>query len=279
MNHHVRAERPCVTLHALLLDEVAAFDHAGQLNDSLELHLTPSAADVGGPKRSDQPLGLLTEHLLRFSHRTELSAQSALGPLPRLVKFGQLPVDLLKRFAERRDHPVDGHRPRVQFDASDLLCLLQLRAGELEEALAVGLESIVRQRLEAFGKCLLRLLDQEQLLLRGLPFLGPAARSAASSASAPARAASIVSARRVGRSGPARGGRVPRRVTGVVPRVRPESTPAPPVPRARDRREPRPPDDPGDTRRSQRSDDRPHCPHRVHVLVSSSHGTTRGRSG
>ena len=165
VHHQVGTERAALDVHPGLLGEVAAVHHARQLDHPAELDLAPAPAGVGGPERADQALGLLAERILRLGEGAELGPQRALRPLAALVQLGELSVDLLQRLAQRRHQDVDGGGARVELDLCHLLRLLQLGLRVLDEALGVGLQRVVRERLEPLGELLLRRLDQVQLLV------------------------------------------------------------------------------------------------------------------
>ena len=78
-----RSRRSSSPAIVLLLLEVAAIEHAGELDDALQLELAPAAADAGPLERVDQTRGLRAEVLPRRVQRAqpldELRAALACG--------------------------------------------------------------------------------------------------------------------------------------------------------------------------------------------------------
>ena len=52
-----------VALNRVLLDEIAVLDHAGELDDALQLQLAPAAADAGPLERVGEPARLVPQAL------------------------------------------------------------------------------------------------------------------------------------------------------------------------------------------------------------------------
>ena len=72
LDDEVGPEQPSLVVAlARLLDEVAVREHAGQLDDALELHLAPAAADVRRAQRGDEVAGLLAQALLALGDGPE----------------------------------------------------------------------------------------------------------------------------------------------------------------------------------------------------------------
>ena len=105
----------------LLLVEIAVLDHAGELDDALQLQLAPAAADAGPLERVDQParfgLQILADRVERrdaLQQRWRRSCDAA--PLGVL----DFAVDLLERFRHRREQIFDRLLARVDVSvASD----------------------------------------------------------------------------------------------------------------------------------------------------------------
>ena len=75
LDDQVGAKQPAfVVALALLRAEVAVVDHPGELDDALQLHLAPAAADVRGAQRGDEAAGLGAEPLLALGDRAQLLA-------------------------------------------------------------------------------------------------------------------------------------------------------------------------------------------------------------
>ena len=103
-----------------LLVEVAVGQHAGKLDDALELNLPPASPDVRRPQRGRKRCGALAQ--LR-----QLSPERAVRPLSRQLQRADLAVDLLERLLQRPD------------------VARQLRFGDLEERRAVRLIGVGRR--------------------------------------------------------------------------------------------------------------------------------------
>ena len=75
LDDQVGAEQPAfVVAFALLRAEVAVVEHPGQLDDALQLHLAPAAADVRGAERRDEAAGLGAEAFLALGDGAQLLA-------------------------------------------------------------------------------------------------------------------------------------------------------------------------------------------------------------
>ena len=136
---------------ALLL-EVAVIEHAGELDDALQLELAPAAADAGPLERVDQTRGLrakvLPGRVERAQTLDELRAAlraAALGVL-------DLAVHLVQRLRHRREQLFDRLLARVDVGGRFGPRLLQPRLGEMQERLVVGLERLGAERLERFAQ-------------------------------------------------------------------------------------------------------------------------------
>ncbi len=141
-----------------LLFEVAAIEHAGELDDALQLELAPAAADTGPLERVDQARGLRAEVLPRRVQRAqpldELRAVFRAAPLGVL----DLAVHLVQRLRHRRQQLFDGLLARVDVRGGFGPRLLQARFGEMQERLIVGAQRLGAERLERFAKTTFGLL-------------------------------------------------------------------------------------------------------------------------
>ena len=75
-----RSRRPSSSRALSCVREVAVVEHAGELDDALQLHLAPAAADVRGAQRGDEAAGLGAELLLALGDVAQLLADRADGP-------------------------------------------------------------------------------------------------------------------------------------------------------------------------------------------------------
>ena len=128
-------------------------DHAGQFDDSSQLHLAPRTPHMGGLQRSFQVSRGCGQGLKLFSH-LRLRA----GALR--LDFLQLGVDLTQRLLERFDEPIDGALTMVQINRGLLLEFAERRLRELKERLVVRPQRIGRHGCERFAQCVLCLLEQ-----------------------------------------------------------------------------------------------------------------------
>ncbi len=105
VHHEVRAQRPLVVgaPRVGLPGEVAVLDHAGQVDDPLELQLAPPAAHVGRAQGGDQRAGLAGHPGRPAGHGAHLLAQRGERGLPLLLGGAHL-----------RLHAPEGRRDRVE---------------------------------------------------------------------------------------------------------------------------------------------------------------------
>ena len=134
-----------VVAAALLRAEVAVVEHAGELDDALQLHLAPAAADVGGAQRGDEAAGLGAELLLALGDRAQLLADARdLVQAPVLERL-RLHLELLQRLLDRGE----------------------LRLGQREQRGLALQERIARRHLEAVLPLTLALLGERELAVEG----------------------------------------------------------------------------------------------------------------
>ena len=123
----IRPEQASVVVAAArLLHEVAVGEHAGELDDALELHLAPPAAHVRCAQRGDEAAGLLSQQLLPLHDGAQVLVDRADGREALLLERLRLLLEAVERLGDR----------------------LQLRLGETEQRRRARLERIVRERLE-----------------------------------------------------------------------------------------------------------------------------------
>ena len=108
----------------LFFEEVAALDHARQLDDAAELDFTPLAADVRRSQRARQPFGGGMQFLLSSDDRAQLRGDGAVAAFTCLVGVGQLCLHAPERFLHRR----------------------QQRRRAMHEVIAIVTERVLRQR-------------------------------------------------------------------------------------------------------------------------------------
>jgi len=120
-----------------LLEKVAVVEHAGDLDDALELQLTPSAAHLWTTQRGGQGAGFSPQVLARGHHGIDLLAQAGAQLAALLLDLDDPLVELQQALLDRPHQLAGGSQP-----------LLGHR---------VGLQALFSQRL---GRQDLELLDQ-----------------------------------------------------------------------------------------------------------------------
>jgi len=140
MDDQVRTQAAVLGQQARLLVEVAAPEHAGDLDHPPELHFSPASTYRRRPERARQRVGGRAE-------RQHLLGKPRVGLDALALGRGELLVHALERFSDRPLVPLEGHLRQV------------------EERRPVVLERLGGERLEAVAKALLGGL--EQLLGRG----------------------------------------------------------------------------------------------------------------
>ena len=88
--------------------EIAVLDHAGQLDDALQVHLAPAAADLRRAQGAGERAGLPAEFRRDPVQRGDLLAESGVGADPVPLDLVQPPLDPLQ--GVRRGHRA--RRPR-----------------------------------------------------------------------------------------------------------------------------------------------------------------------
>ena len=141
----------------LLLFEIAVLEHAGELDDALQLELAPPAADAGPLERIHEPPGLASQVLAGRIERRDPLQQLRAGLEPPALGLLDLAIDLIQRFRDRREQVL--HRLFAGVDIGGRLRagFAQTGFGEIEKRLVVGLQGLGRQRLEGFTQRRLRL--------------------------------------------------------------------------------------------------------------------------
>ncbi len=141
-----------VSRDGALLLEVAAIDHAGELDDALQLELAPAAADAGPLERVDQTRGLRAQVLARRVERAQTLDELRAALRAAALGVLDLAVHLIERFRHRREQLFDGLLARVDVGGGFGARLLQPRFGEMQERLVVGLERLGAERLKRFAQ-------------------------------------------------------------------------------------------------------------------------------
>jgi hypothetical protein len=93
MHNHVRTQS---TLPGLLLKKIAMVQHAGHLNDTLQLDLAPSAACPRVLQRTSEIRCLRPQLPLRSKQIVYLLSDACIGTGPRLLNFLDLAVELFE---------------------------------------------------------------------------------------------------------------------------------------------------------------------------------------
>ena len=104
LDDQVGAKQPAfVVALALLGAEVAVVDHARELDDALQLHLAPAAADVRRAERGDEAARLGAEALLPLGDRAQLLADRRDRPQALLLERLRLRLEAAERLLDRRE--------------------------------------------------------------------------------------------------------------------------------------------------------------------------------
>ena len=98
-----RSRRPSSSRSLGLLDEVAVREHARHLDDALELHLAPAAADVRRAECRDEAAGLLLEAALPLGDEPEVLVDAGDRREPLLLERLRLRVEAGERLLDRRE--------------------------------------------------------------------------------------------------------------------------------------------------------------------------------
>ena len=127
LDDQVGAEEPTLVVAlALLGAEVAVVDHPGELDDALQLHLAPAAADVRGAERGDEAARLGAQALLSFGDGAQLLADRRDRSQALLLERLRLHLEPGQRLLDRRE----------------------LRVGELEQRRLALQQRVAGRRLE-----------------------------------------------------------------------------------------------------------------------------------
>ncbi|EAU62966.1 hypothetical protein STIAU_8197 [Stigmatella aurantiaca DW4/3-1] len=171
-HHHVRTQAPALVGDGLLLDEVTALHHAGQLHHAPQLDLPPPPAHGGGAQGAHEAGRLGAQGFLGGGERLELLGEAAIGLGPRLLQVGDLRIHLLQGLAQGPHHGLDGALALGEVRARALLEARELKLGEFQEGLVVHPQRIGGEGLEGLGQLVPRLGKQLQLLLHAPALLG-----------------------------------------------------------------------------------------------------------
>src|SRR5581483_3474515 len=140
---------------ALLGAEVAVLDHAGELDDALQLHLAPAAAHVRRAERGDEVARLGAKPLLPVGNCAQLLADRRDGAEPALLELARLALEALQGLLDRRE----------------------ARLGQLEQRRLVLREGVPGHGLEPLLPLLLRALEQLDALIGRRPLTLDSART------------------------------------------------------------------------------------------------------
>jgi hypothetical protein len=176
---HVRPHPAILAVDRLLLHEVAILEHAGHLDDTLELDLAPAAAHLRRAQRADEVLRLQLQCLLRLCQCADLLGQRAVRGCADLLEVANACVDLVERLAQRLDQSVDLAGARLELALRELMLLTQRVARDLEERLVVLRQCVCGQSAERISEFALGVIDQRDLLGGRAAFLLEALRERA----------------------------------------------------------------------------------------------------
>ena len=135
-----------------LLDEVAVLEHAGQLDDALELQLAPAAAYGGLAHRFGEARGLFVQQReMRLDEVAQLLVEARVRVDARALDLAELAVDLRQRLFDRLHERVDGLLARADRPAR---ALGTVRAGPSRAPgrSARAVERLGAERLELRGE-------------------------------------------------------------------------------------------------------------------------------
>ena len=136
----------------LLLLEVAVLEHAGELDDALQLQLAPAAAHAGPLERIHQPAGLGLQFLAGGVERGDALDQRGTVLHAAALGFPDFAVDVIERRPHRRQQVLDRLLARVDVGGGLIPRVAQPRLGEVEKGLVVGLQRLGAERLERFAE-------------------------------------------------------------------------------------------------------------------------------
>ena len=125
---HAAARR---AVNRVLLREVAVLDHAGELDDALQLELAPAAADAGPLERVGEAPRFVAQVLPGGVERRDLLHQLRAALDAPALGVLDLAIDLLERLGHRREQILDRLLARVDVGRS---LRSALRAGAFRRA-------------------------------------------------------------------------------------------------------------------------------------------------
>ena len=166
VDDEIGAEPALVPVDRRLLLEVAAVEHARELDDAAELHLAPAPAGLRGAERLHEVRRLAADERLRLRDLPELLRERAVRPLPRALDRPQLAVEPAERVADGGEEGRDGLLAAGEVAVGGRALAAERGPGELQERGGGGAERVGGERLERVGEPRPRVLH-ERALLRG----------------------------------------------------------------------------------------------------------------
>ena len=164
----VRPHAPVLGGERLLLFEVAVLDHAGELDDALQLELAPSPANAGTFERIDQARRFPAKILARHVDGGHSLEQLRAGFDAAALRVFDFLVDLIERALHRSEQILDGFPAGVDVGCRLFARLAEPRFRKVEKRAVVGLECLGAQRLERVAQAGLRpVVRRNALCMRG----------------------------------------------------------------------------------------------------------------
>jgi hypothetical protein len=151
----------------LLLDEVDVVQHAGELDDALELHLSPAPARFGATQGFDEVAGLELQLLLRAEERLHLLGERAVGLQARRLDPPHLGVDLAERQLDRLDYRRNRLLALLEVPLGFALQTLEVLLGERQELLVVPRQGVRREILEGISEAAFSVSKADPFIVRG----------------------------------------------------------------------------------------------------------------
>ena len=141
-----------VAAEGVLLLEVAVLDHAGELDDALQLQLAPAAADAGPLQRVDQAAGFVAEAPARRYRATRCAAAAGRRFDAPALGLLDLAIHLLERPGHRRQQILDRLLALRRYPRSPGCALRRAVLRPDRETPVVGSERIGAKRLEGLAE-------------------------------------------------------------------------------------------------------------------------------
>ena len=170
-DHQIGALPAVVRVDRGLGGEVAVGEHAGHLDDALELDFSPAAARRRSAQGSDELDRFALQARLRRAEALQVLGEPGVGGGARRLQVLDLAVHLVERLAERGHQLADRLLPPLQVPARRLLEPLQRRLGQVQERRVVPLERLGGESLERVPEPRLGFVQKTELLRRALPFM------------------------------------------------------------------------------------------------------------